>query len=511
MCGPVVYPPVVTLSSPSYSGVCDPIGTVRTFAASCDQVATMKVYLDSNPESSTPVLEIPNVQHISYTAPQYGTVGVHHIYVVAENENGSGMDYWTWSLVETPPVVTRVDPEEQDVSDNIGDQRTFIASCDQSATLAFELDGDPVYQSSPGVRRASYTNSSAPAGTYVVRVIASNSNGDGSNHWNWLVLSTTYPPVVTRSDPEDQTVNDYIGSSRTFIAAVDQPAIVRFYLDFDFDNPVFESDGFVELASYTNESAPLGTHTVTARAENTNGTGSIWWDWNVYKVEFDQAVYEFQAKDGYEIYGVQIESNMSNLPFIREGVDLNHYGDSQLIIPCHTFLYTGHENKKGAIVCYHDFWFDDIHKYNVISAYFDSGGPSGGRIFVECGNWREQKIELSTAEEILEGLAKDNLDTWQCIGYSEDVIEDKIVYVDFMAEIQYIGTMNLPAVNLSENTYVFNWVMTNQGLVRPNLCLKLREYDPDEEQPNPRQGEWARISREIDSDGKFILRFGIVR
>jgi len=281
MGNPPPTPPVVTLVNPSGSDLCDPVSTLRTFTASCDQVATMSVYLDTDPGSSSPVLEITNVQQISYTAPQYSTEGNHQISVVAANGNGTGINYWFWNLVESPPVVTRVDPEEQNVSDNVGTQRTFTALCDQSATMTFELDGTPVFQSSPGIQSASYTNSSASAGMHEVGVIASNSNGNGSNHWNWLVLSTTYPPVVTRYNPESQTVNDLVGSSRTFIAAVDQPAIVRFYLDYDFDNPVFESDGFVELASYTNESAPLGTHTVTARAENTNGTGSIWWDWDV--------------------------------------------------------------------------------------------------------------------------------------------------------------------------------------------------------------------------------------
>jgi hypothetical protein len=86
-----------------------------------------------------------------------------------------------------PPVVTLVEPEDPEVSDLIGAERMFTASCDQSATLTFYLDGDLVYTSSPGVQQASYTFPSAPLGLHVVRVVAVNENGTGENYWNWNV------------------------------------------------------------------------------------------------------------------------------------------------------------------------------------------------------------------------------------------------------------------------------------------------------------------------------------
>jgi hypothetical protein len=544
MCGPVVYPPVVTLSSPSYSGVCDPVGTVRTFTASSDQVATMSVYLDSYPGSSSPVLEIANVQQISYTAPQFGTVGVHHIYVVAENENGSGMDYWTWSLVETPPVVTRVDPEEQSVSDLVGTQRRFTASCDQSATLIFKLDNDLVYESSPGVRNASYINNSASAGTHEIEVIATNSNGDGSNHWNWLLLSTTNPPVVTRYDPAEEDVDDLMGSSRTFTAAVDQPAIVRFYLGNDFDNPVFESDGFVELASYTNESAPLGTLLVTAVAENFNGTGDVSWNWNVFEctsgetkcvgydlyacrdgqwslfeknsvmcgypspppeISYDWACYEFQAKPGYEIYAIYLSVNINDLPFQQAGIDFVYPGDSKLLVPNHAYLYTDHSLRKGAIGRYKDQVLSGKHVYTVFGVYFDDSGEPEDHIEVECGLSREQRIELIPNDNILQAYAEDDFGVDQRIGRSTNITENEIVHIDFMAEIQWIETMTLPEVGLNENSIIVTNIETNQGSVKPNICLELTDN-----RPNPRQGTWARISMQIEDD-KFIFNFGLER
>jgi len=117
-----------------------------------------------------------------------------------------------------PPVVTLVEPEDPDVDDPVGAERTFTAECDQPVTLACYLNGDPVHTSDPGVHEVSYTFESAPLGHHMVRVVAANENGTGENYWNWNVVWAPQYALeelfsVTRQypgDPDpDHTIDAY--------------------------------------------------------------------------------------------------------------------------------------------------------------------------------------------------------------------------------------------------------------------------------------------------------------
>lgn len=92
----------------------DPIGAARTFTASCTQAATMRVYLDGTLVHTSAA----GVQQVSYTFPS-APLGQHRVRVVAANANGTGENYWTWSVfVATPDAValndkiSTVTPEE---------------------------------------------------------------------------------------------------------------------------------------------------------------------------------------------------------------------------------------------------------------------------------------------------------------------------------------------------------------------------------------------------------------
>ena len=528
MCGPVVYPPVITSMEPEEDCILDTLESffARQFEIFVDEASIIRVFFDGAVAFVTEQL----VTHFSWlfnsdvVDPDPDDPTPHEIRIVAENDNGSTervvSEVITRNSSTSSPQITAKSPDQQAISNVLGvtNTRTFEVSLDQPATITFSVDGQEKRRFRAVESATWECNFSAySARTYSVVVSAVNTNGSDSFTWSWEIENL----VVTKINP----VTDNLGSSRLYFdppiitVQVNLPALLKLRVDDEIvdTKQVTQGDTDVifeqspDFIVYMEEFSHLGEHTVSIIAERDGVTSDpVTWQWWL-TIGFDQAVYEFQAKDGYEIYGIQIESNMNKLPFIQEGAVFENYGDSKLLIPSHTYLYGNHELKKGAIACCRDFSDAGMHKYEVFSAYFDNSGSWDAHIYVDCGSWREEKIELSTAEERLDGYAKDDSDNWKHIGYSENVTEDKIVHVDFMAEIQYIGTMDLSAVSLSENTYVFNWVMTNQGLVRPNLCLKLREYDPGEEQPNPRQGEWARISREIDSDGKFILRFGIVR
>jgi|GEM_PF-3843849 len=57
-----------------------------------------------------------------------------------------------------PPVVTLVEPEDPDVGDPGGAERTFTAECDQPATLTVYLDDELVCQSEPGATPGRYND-----------------------------------------------------------------------------------------------------------------------------------------------------------------------------------------------------------------------------------------------------------------------------------------------------------------------------------------------------------------
>lgn len=84
-----------------------------------------------------------------------------------------------------PPIVSRINPANREVSDLIGAERLFRAWCDQPATLNLYLDGNLLYSTSPNVQDIIYTFPSAPPGQHIVRVVATNENGSGENYWNW--------------------------------------------------------------------------------------------------------------------------------------------------------------------------------------------------------------------------------------------------------------------------------------------------------------------------------------
>ncbi|WFN37312.1 hypothetical protein L1994_02695 [Methanomicrobium antiquum] len=293
MGNPPPTPPVVTLVNPSGSDICDPVGTMRTFTASCDQPAIMKIYLGVSllfETSST-------VQQISY-AFQSAPVGSHVVRVVAENANGSGENYWNWNVLSTPPVVTRVDPGEQEITDLINTMRRFEASVDQNALMKVYIDDFLVCESEYFVRNISCTFNNTILGNFVVKITADNTNGSGETTWNWHIRSAD-SPVVTLIKPVSEDITDQIGSPRTFIASANQPA----YLEFAFNGlPVCKKRVIWENypCSFKFASRSAGDHKVEVTAVNANGRDKKHWNWHLTNptscIEND-----LQCK-GYDLY-----------------------------------------------------------------------------------------------------------------------------------------------------------------------------------------------------------------
>ena len=182
---------MVTLVEPEDFDVGDPYvyGTERTFTASVDQVATLTFYLDGVLGQT-----FPNVTEASHPF-QIPFLGVHMVRVVAQNANGSGENYWTWSIFVTPPEIDRVDPAESEVTDLEDASRLFTARSNQYAIVRFYLDGVLKQESPVPIQNASYRHEPAPLGEHVVSVVATNTNGSGQNHWDWTVYQECPEPA----------------------------------------------------------------------------------------------------------------------------------------------------------------------------------------------------------------------------------------------------------------------------------------------------------------------------
>ncbi len=95
----------------------------------------------------------------------------------------------------------------------------------------------------------------------------------------------------------------------------------------------------------------------------------------------DQAVLEFEAKPGFEIYALSFEANMNELPKTSNAI---------FIVPCHAYLYADHSKKKGAI----SHRAETNGEYEVFSNYFTVCGGYDSHITVAKNQWRERRIEL---------------------------------------------------------------------------------------------------------------------
>lgn len=105
-------------------------------------------------------------------------------------------------------------------------------------------------------------------------------------------------------------------------------------------------------------------------------------------MEVKRDIYEYEAKPGYEILGVEFESNMTNLP---------KTSNTALLCPIHGYLYTDHHQDKCAVSC--DATFDS-NEYNATGYYFDSAGSGGNSSSIDnnYGSWRKRRCSRSTTE-----------------------------------------------------------------------------------------------------------------
>jgi len=170
----------------------DIAGNSRTFSITVNQTVNITWYING-----TQVQTNNGVTSSSYIAtsavPETWTVQA-----VVNNNNGTDSEFWTW-IVTAPPlgmpsIITSSPPTP--VADIAGASRTFVIALNQTANVTWYINGIQV-QINDSVTAASYSNSSAVPGTWVVKATAINVNGTVSTEWNWNVKDITPPGNVT--------------------------------------------------------------------------------------------------------------------------------------------------------------------------------------------------------------------------------------------------------------------------------------------------------------------------
>lgn len=117
--------------------------------------------------------------------------------------------------------------------------------------------------------------------------------------------------------------------------------------------------------------------------------------------------------------------------------DLPIVGSDVFLVPQHAYLYYDHGKKKGAIYAVQT----GNGKYYTRSAYYDEGGY----VWTNMSELRERAQILSPSAKTFRAWAKNDADEWVRIGNSENVTETEIPEIDFMSEIEYYDSMDLPA------------------------------------------------------------------
>lgn len=208
----------------------------------------------------------------------------------------------------------------------------------------------------------------------------------------------------------------------------------------------------------------------------------------------DRDVWEYEAKPGYKILGVDFESNMTNLP---------ETSNATTLIPVHCYLETNHFVNRGAVTQRPS---NQSGKHRVKSDYFHNAGSTGYNSSTTNteGVWHDRKIELFPSYNIMEGAAEEDDGSLTTLGSAEGVTQNEIVHLDVMTEVQWENSFDLPQVDPNDNKTIINFVLTQNGWKRPGDVLKLRGHST-----HYRANPYSICNMATDSWNRFWFYHGI--
>lgn len=307
------------------------------FSVSINEDANITWYVNGSSVQS-----VENRSSDTYTADE--SAGVYNVSVSAVNSNGTDSFSWTWTVTEplsNESLLIDSSSPGSDPSTTVGDSQVFTVDTNQIADIVWSIDGTAV-QTNSSQTSASYTNSTAPVGTYEVKATASNVNGTANHTWTWEVTAVS-GPSITLDDPSSSSVSDDTGASRTFKVLISQIVNLTWILD----GTTLTTNNSVTTSSHTFSSAPEGSHNLTVYVENTNGTDQKKWDWNVTTPSSSSsapnASFKLNVTEGEAPLVVMFNDTSTNSPTSWEW-DFGDGGTSDKQNISHTFVSTGTYN-----------------------------------------------------------------------------------------------------------------------------------------------------------------------
>ncbi len=180
-----------------------------------------------------------------------------------------------------------------DPTSTVGDNQVFSVAVNETSNVTWFLN-DVEFETDGNTTTASYSNDSAPAGTYEVKAVAENGNGSDEYIWTWTVSNAANETLeITDFNPDDTTPDSTTGSTVEFNITLNQEATIRWLIDgIEMDTETGSS------GSYSNSTAPAGEYNVTAIATNVNGSDQQGWTWTVSKAENESLdITDFSPED----------------------------------------------------------------------------------------------------------------------------------------------------------------------------------------------------------------------
>ncbi len=178
--------------------------------------------------------------------------------------------------VQAPPTGPNApnitaNPATSMVSDTPGATRTFSITANQTVNVTWSINGSQVL-SDTNVTTSSYTNTSAALGTWNVTAVVSNTNGEVSQMWNWIVQPATSGLASIAVTPAQKSVTT--GDTVNFTATpMDQSGNqVNATITWNSSNTTV---GSIDATTGMFTAMAPGNATISATSGNITGTANV--------------------------------------------------------------------------------------------------------------------------------------------------------------------------------------------------------------------------------------------
>ena len=284
-------------------------GETQEFSVETNQTMDFIWYINSIEDGTT------SSDNTSFYSNYTALNGDHNVTVVATNGNGTISTNWTWTVYTPPaPTITSSDPSGSTVPSYNGSSQTFSINTDQTVNITWYRESVQV-KSETGTS-SSYSNTST-LGTYNITVSIENPNGTDSKIWTWSVIPIL-PPSITRVPPDNPDSSP--GENQEFMVTIDQPVNITWLMN----GTDIKNESLITSSTYSNDSAPIGTHNITVNIENANGTNTTTWMWSVVPISVEisdpipSSSTPSNVVDEARIFSIEINQNCEVKWYIEE-------------------------------------------------------------------------------------------------------------------------------------------------------------------------------------------------